>query len=128
MRLQGKVSIITGAGAGLGKGMALVFAGEGSSVVIAEVQEETGREVANQIKGGGREALFIKTDITRASDVERMVEGTLKEYGRIDALVNNAGINPSRTPVHQTLEADWDRTLMVNLKGPTSARNMSYLS
>ncbi len=117
MRLQGKISIITGAGTGLGKEMALVFAREGSSVVVAEIQKETGERVAQQIKGEGREARFIPTDITLASDVEKMVAGTLEAYGRIDVLVNNAGINPSRTPLHETPEPDWDRTLAVNLKG-----------
>jgi len=117
MRLQGKVSIITGAGTGLGKGMALIFAREGSSVVIAEVQQESGQEVAQQIKKEGGKALFLRTDITQASEVERMVEETLKTYGRIDVLINNAGINPSRTPVHETSEEAWDATLAVNLKG-----------
>ena len=117
MRLQAKVSIITGAGTGLGKGMALIFAREGSSVVIAEVQQESGQEVAQQIKKEGGKALFLRTDITQASEVERMVEETLKTYGRIDVLINNAGINPSRTPVHETSEEAWDATLAVNLKG-----------
>ena len=117
MRLQGKVSIITGAGSGLGKGIALVFAREGSKVVVAEIQEESGQAVSRQIKAEGGEALFLRTDITRASEVEKMVEGTLKAYGRIDVLVNNAGINPSRTPVHETSEEAWDQTLAVNLKG-----------
>jgi NAD(P)-dependent dehydrogenase (short-subunit alcohol dehydrogenase family) len=117
MRLQGKVSIITGAGSGLGKEMAFLFAREGSSVVIAELQEEAGQGVAQRIEREGGSALFLRTDITRASDAERMVEETLKAYGRIDVLVNNAGINPSRTPVHETSEEDWDRTLAVNLKG-----------
>jgi len=117
MRLQGKVCIITGAGSGLGKGIALVFAREGSKVVIAEIQEEPGQATAQQIKAEGGEALFLRTDITRASEVEKMVEGTLKAYGRIDVLVNNAGINPSRTPVHETSEEAWDQTLAVNLKG-----------
>jgi len=117
MRLQGKVCIITGAGSGLGKGIALVFAREGSKVVIAEIQEEPGQAVSQQIKAEGGEALFLRTDITRASEVEKMVEETLKAYGRIDILVNNAGINPSRTPVHETSEEAWDQTLAVNLKG-----------
>ncbi len=117
MRLQGKVSIITGAGSGLGKEIALIFAREGSRVVVAEVQEESGRAVVQQIQAEGGEALFLRTDITRASEAERLVEGTLQAYGRIDVLVNNAGINPSRTPVHETSEEAWDQTLAVNLKG-----------
>jgi NAD(P)-dependent dehydrogenase (short-subunit alcohol dehydrogenase family) len=117
MRLQGKVSIITGSGSGLGKGIALTFAREGSHVVVAEIQEDSGREVAQQIEAEGREALFIQTDITRSPEVEKMVERVVEAYGRIDVLVNNAGINPSRTPVHETSEEAWDQTLAVNLKG-----------
>jgi len=117
MRLQGKVSIITGAGSGLGKEIALLFAREGSKVAIAEIQEEGGQATVQQIEREGGSALFLRTDITRASDVERMVEKTLQAYGRIDVLVNNAGINPSRTPVHETSEEAWDQTLSVNLKG-----------
>ena len=117
MRLQGKVSIITGAGSGLGKGIALFFAKEGSRVVVAEILEEAGQAVVRQIEEEGGGALFLRTDITQASEVEKMVEGTLKAYGRIDILVNNAGINPSRTPVHETSEEAWDQTLAVNLKG-----------
>ncbi|MDH7500179.1 MAG: SDR family oxidoreductase [candidate division NC10 bacterium] len=117
MRLQGKVSIITGAGSGLGKEIALLFAREGSKVVIAELQEESGQATAQQIQKEGKSALFLRTDITRASEVERMVEEALQAYGRIDVLVNNAGINPSRTPVHETSEEAWDQTLAVNLKG-----------
>jgi NAD(P)-dependent dehydrogenase (short-subunit alcohol dehydrogenase family) len=117
MRLDGKVSIITGAGSGLGKGIAFLFAREASKVVIAELQEESGREVSQQIEREGGSGLFLRTDITAASDVVRMVEETLRAFGRIDVLVNNAGINPSRTPVHETSEENWDRTLAVNLKG-----------
>ena len=117
MRLEGKVSIITGAGSGLGKGIAFLFAREASKVVIAELQEERGREVSRQIEREGGSGLFLRTDITAASDVERMVEETFRAFGRIDVLVNNAGINPSRTPVHETSEEHWDRTLAVNLTG-----------
>jgi NAD(P)-dependent dehydrogenase (short-subunit alcohol dehydrogenase family) len=117
MRLEGKVSIVSGAGSGLGKAIALLFAREASKVVIAEIREESGREVSQQVEREGRSCLFVRTDITIASDVERMVEETLRTFGRIDVLVNNAGINPSRTPVHETSEESWDRTLVVNLRG-----------
>jgi len=117
MRLRDKVSIITGAGSGIGKETALLFAREGSRIVIAELEEEGGGAVERQILKEGGSALFVRTDITRSEEVSAMVERALKAFGRIDVLVNNAGINPSRTPLHQTREEDWDRTLAVNLKG-----------
>lgn len=117
MRLEGKVSIISGAGSGLGLEIACLFAREGSRVVIAEREEERGRDAVRRIEGAGGSSLFLQTDITAAVEVERMAAETLKALGRIDVLVNNAGINPSRTPVHETSEQDWDRTLAVNLKG-----------
>jgi NAD(P)-dependent dehydrogenase (short-subunit alcohol dehydrogenase family) len=117
MRLKGKVSIITGAGSGLGKEIASLFAREGSAVVVAELQEASGQKVARQIVAEGGSSRFIRTDITAALDTERMAAEALQAFGRIDVLVNNAGINPSRTPVHETSEASWDRTLAVNLKG-----------
>jgi NAD(P)-dependent dehydrogenase (short-subunit alcohol dehydrogenase family) len=117
MRLKDKVSIITGAGSGLGKEMALLFAREGSKVVVAELKEESGKRVAEKIRRQGGSALFVQVDVSRASDAERMTQETLKAYGRIDVLVNNAGINPSRTSLADTSEEHWDLTLTVNLKG-----------
>ena len=117
MRLKGKVSIITGAGSGIGKEIALLFAREGSMVVVAEVREQAGRRVVEEIAEGGGTALFLPVDVSCAGDTEWMAQEAERAFARIDVLVNNAGINPSRTPLHQTREEDWDRTLAVNLKG-----------
>jgi NAD(P)-dependent dehydrogenase (short-subunit alcohol dehydrogenase family) len=117
LRLKGKVSIITGAGSGIGKEIALLFAREGSMVVVAEVREQAGRRVVEEIAEGGGTALFLPVDVSCAGDTEWMAQEAERAFARIDVLVNNAGINPSRTPLHQTREEDWDRTLAVNLKG-----------
>jgi NAD(P)-dependent dehydrogenase (short-subunit alcohol dehydrogenase family) len=117
MRLKDKVSIITGAGSGLGREMALLFALEGSRVVLAEVKEESGQAVAREIQRTGGSALFVQADVRRSADTKRMVEETLRAFGQIDILVNNAGINPSRVPVVETSEEHWDLTVAVNLKG-----------
>jgi NAD(P)-dependent dehydrogenase (short-subunit alcohol dehydrogenase family) len=117
MRLKDKVSIITGAGAGLGREMALLFAREGSKVVLAELKEESGRRVAQEIETAGGSALLVQIDVSRSADVERMARETVRAFGQIDILVNNAGINPSRVPLAEASEAHWDLTLAVNLKG-----------
>ena len=117
MRLKDKVSIITGAGSGIGREIALLFAKEGSSIVLAEVKEESGRAVAEEICREGGSALFVQVDVSRSADTERMAREALGAFGRIDILVNNAGINPSRVPAAETPEVHWDLTLDVNLKG-----------
>jgi NAD(P)-dependent dehydrogenase (short-subunit alcohol dehydrogenase family) len=117
MRLRDKVSIVTGAGSGLGREIALLFAREGSRVVLAERKEESGLAVAAEIQRAGGSALFVQTDVSRWAEAERMALEVKKTYGQIDILVNNAGINPSRVPLAETSEEHWDLTLAVNLKG-----------
>jgi len=117
MRLKNKVSIVTGAGSGLGREMALLFAKEGGCLVVAEMKEDSGQAVAAEIRKQGGSVLFVQVDVSRSADTKRMVEETLRAFGRIDILVNNAGINPSRVPVVETSEEHWDLTVGVNLKG-----------
>ncbi len=117
MRLKEKVSIVTGAGSGLGREMALLFAREGSRVVLAEMKEESGQAVAQKIQRAGGLALFVQADVSRWADAERTAQEALKTFGQIDILVNNAGINPSRMPAAETSEEHWDLTIAVNLKG-----------
>ena len=117
LRLQDKVAIITGAGSGIGRETALLFAREGAKVVVSDYAPEVGEETVRQIKESGGEAIFIKADVSRADDAERMVRETMEEYGRLDILHNNAGILGKVALVGDTSEADWDKVISVNLKG-----------
>ena len=116
-KLEGKVSIITGAARGIGRATALLFAKEGSNIVIADVLEKEGRETEDEInrKFEGVKALFIKTDVSKEDDIKNMIERTVKEFGGIDVLVNNAGILPLGT-IEETSVETWDRVIDVNLK------------
>ncbi|PIP17289.1 MAG: short-chain dehydrogenase [Candidatus Portnoybacteria bacterium CG23_combo_of_CG06-09_8_20_14_all_37_13] len=115
MRLQNKIAIITGAGSGIGRGIALAFIKQGAKVAIADWSEEGGKETAEQIKKAGGEAVFVKTDVSKAIDIDKMTKTCLDEFGRIDILVNNAGI-VKFGPLHKTAEEDWDAVLNINLK------------
>jgi NAD(P)-dependent dehydrogenase (short-subunit alcohol dehydrogenase family) len=117
-RLEGKISIVTGAGSGIGRGIAQLFAKEGSKVVVAEFAPQSGHETVKMIQDAGGEAIFIETDVSRASDVERMVKGTVQSFGFPHILCNNAGILTVEPPLISDLtEEIWDRAMAVNLKG-----------
>ena len=115
-RLEGKVAIVTGAGSGIGKETALLFAREGAKLVAADRVAETGEKTVWQIKDSGGEAIFVKADVSRAGDVERMVKEAVKEYGRLDILSNNAGILGEVSSVGDATEENWDRVISTNLK------------
>jgi len=119
MRLKNQVAIITGAGAGIGKAIALRYAAEGAKVVIAEINDRTGLETAQEIQAAQGDALFVHTDVAEEKDVRAMVEAALARHGRIDILVNNAGvlIYGKDTRLHELSTEVWDRTLAVNLRG-----------
>ncbi len=116
MRLKDKVAIITGAGAGIGQAAALLFAKEGAKVVVADLDPKAGKETLNQIKQNGGNGFFVKVNVANVNNVKRMIQESLKNYGKIDILVNNAGIY-MKGDVVSTSEGDWDRILNVNLRG-----------
>jgi len=116
MRLDGKVAIITGAGAGIGRATAVMFGKEGASVIVADIDQEKGMETVGLIRSESGEAIFVQVNISRAHDVEKMVRTAIDTYGKLDILVNNAGIYLQASVV-DTSEEDWDRILDVNLKG-----------
>lgn len=117
MKLEGKVSIITGAGGGIGRAIALRFAEEGSAVVISGPTKGKVERVVAEITSAGGRALPSITDVSEEPDVEEMVAAALKEFGRIDILINNAGIAGPTALVHRTDRKDWDRTMEVNVTG-----------
>ena len=115
MRLKNKVAIVTGAGSGIGRSIALAFAREGAKVVVADLNEKGGLETVDLVKKEKEEAIFVKVDVSQAENIDQMVEVCLKEFGQVDILVNNAGI-VKMSPLHETTEEDWDKILGVNLK------------
>jgi len=115
MQLAGKVAIVTGGASGIGRAAALLLAHEGAAVAIADVNREAGERVGEEIAAAGGRAFFEAADVTRASDCRRLVDRTLREFGRIDILFNNAGII-RRASVTELSEDDWDRVMAVNVK------------
>jgi 3-oxoacyl-[acyl-carrier protein] reductase len=116
-RLAGKVAIVTGASRGIGRAVAERFAAEGASVVVNYTQgEKNAAAVVAGIESGGGTAIAIQADVSRGADVQRLVAQTLDRFGRVDVLVNNAGVMIPKG-VLETTEADWDVTIDVNLKG-----------
>ncbi|HRR95005.1 MAG TPA: SDR family oxidoreductase [Candidatus Paceibacterota bacterium] len=115
MRLENKTAIVTGAGSGIGRAIAISFVKEGASVLVADINEEGGLATVEEIKQLGGNAIFVKTDVSKAEDVQAMAKEALKVFGRIDILVNNAGIYKTYN-FHEMTESDWDLTINVNLK------------
>jgi NAD(P)-dependent dehydrogenase (short-subunit alcohol dehydrogenase family) len=117
-RLAGKVACITGAGRGMGRAAAELFAAEGAAVVVADADETAGAETVAAITAAGGRAAFVATDVADAASVAQMVEVTTSTFGGLHVLYNNAGIfPPDDGGVLETPEATWDRVMAVNLKG-----------
>jgi NAD(P)-dependent dehydrogenase (short-subunit alcohol dehydrogenase family) len=115
-RLQGKIAIITGAGSGMGKAAALLFAAEGAKLAVVDIDEANGQAVAAQIKQAGGEALFVRADTGSEADLKNMVQLTVDAFGRVDIFWHNAGIAGAGT-IEQTSEADFDRQIAIHVKG-----------
>jgi len=120
VRLQGKAAVITGASAGIGHASALRFAQEGARLVLADLQDGEGEALAQAITRSGGTACFVRADVSRRADNERMIDACVKRYGRLDILFCNAGINLPKLLVDSTDE-EIDGLLAVNLKGPLYA-------
>lgn len=117
MNFKDKVVLITGAGSGIGRKTAIMFAERGAKVAVNDISEERGKETVEMIKSNGGEAIFILGDISISSEAERIVKETIDTFGRLDILVNNAGIVLAGK-VENTSEEDFDKTMAINVKGP----------
>ena len=115
--LADKVSLVTGAGSGIGRASALAFAREGAQVVVSDVNAEGGEETVSRISEIGGQAIFIPADVSLAGDVAALVQSTVQQYGRLDCALNNAGVSGGQGLIHEYSEDDWDRVIDINLKG-----------
>jgi NAD(P)-dependent dehydrogenase (short-subunit alcohol dehydrogenase family) len=115
--LDGKIALVTGGGSGIGRAAALTFAREGAKVVVADIVVDGGEETVRMIKEADGDAVFVKTDVSQAAEVEAMVNKTVETYGRLDCAFNNAGIEGVQAPIIENPEENWDRVININLKG-----------
>ncbi len=117
MRLEGKVAVVTGGGAGIGRGIVLCMAREGADIAIPDIQDGNAKAVVKEVEALGRKAVAMRCDVTKAADIKASLDRITKELGRIDILVNNAGMaSAPGMPFTNNTEEDWDRTYEVNLK------------
>lgn len=115
-RLAGKVSIITGAGSGIGEATAKLFSKEGAKVVVADIDPVKGQQVVTEIKDAGGDAIFIEADVSKVSDMEKMVKTTVSTYGKLNILYNHAGI-PGPKGVEDVTEEEWEQCIKANMLG-----------
>jgi len=117
-KLDGKVAIITGGGSGFGKATAILWAKEGAKIVIADIVEANGKSAVDEIKKEGGEAVFVKVDVSKAVDAEKMTKTAVDNFDRLDILFNNAGIlGPMGPKIAELNEEDMDKLIAVNIKG-----------
>ena len=118
MRLQNKVALITGAGSGIGRETALLFAQEGAAIVAVDIVDEGGHETVGMVTGAGGQAIYVHADVSKAADCQAMVAVAEETFGKLDIMFNNAGIMHSADDdAVSTDEAIWDLTMAINLKG-----------
>jgi 3-oxoacyl-[acyl-carrier protein] reductase len=126
LRLSNKVAVITGAGSGIGRTSAILFAREGAKVVVADMNNSGGEETVFTIKSGGDDAFFVHADVSKASDDENLIRVAKSRYGKIDILFNNAGIPQETAPIEQVDESTWDRIYAVNVKSVFLTAKYAY--
>jgi NAD(P)-dependent dehydrogenase (short-subunit alcohol dehydrogenase family) len=117
MQLQGKAAIITGAGSGIGKAAAILFAKEGAKVCLVSRTEDELRKTVDEIKAAGGTAVFAVADISKPDEIERAVVAAIEAFGRLDVVFANAGINGVWAPIEELAPEEWDNTININLKG-----------
>lgn len=116
-RLKGKVAIVTGAAMGIGRAIATRISGEGARVALLDVADAQGQALAKELASSGPDARYWHCDVTKESEVARTFAGIVGHFGRLDVLVNNAGIAGVDKPTHEVTEAEWDQVQAINVKG-----------
>jgi NAD(P)-dependent dehydrogenase (short-subunit alcohol dehydrogenase family) len=117
-RLNGRVSIVTGSAGGIGRAIALAMAEAGARVVVSDTRTVEGEATVNAIQAAGGEAIFVACDVSNSDRVGHLVTASLEHFGRLDALINNAGISGGSSLAHELELETWDRVMAVNLRGP----------
>ncbi|MFO8101377.1 MAG: glucose 1-dehydrogenase [Dehalococcoidia bacterium] len=115
--VEGKTALVTGAGSGIGRAIALGLAEEGARVAVADILEEAGQKVVQEIKDSGGEAIFLCADVSQESDARMLVSKTVETWGRLDCAINNAGIDGDTARTADCTRANWDRVIGINLTG-----------
>lgn len=116
MKLDGKVAIVTGAGRGIGRGIAKRLGSDGATVVVSDIMFDNAQKVAAEIEAAGGKSMAIQTDVTKKEDVDALVEKTVATFGKLDIMVANAGIGIVKVSLDHTVE-DWEKTMAVNVTG-----------
>jgi NAD(P)-dependent dehydrogenase (short-subunit alcohol dehydrogenase family) len=116
-RLKGKSAIVTGSATGIGKATAMLFAREGARVVVSDIDEAPAREVVNDIVAQNGEAIFVKADVSKPDEARQLIQTTVRSYGRVDVLVNNAAVYRGDGDILKVADEVWDKVIGVNLKG-----------
>jgi NAD(P)-dependent dehydrogenase (short-subunit alcohol dehydrogenase family) len=116
--ITGKVALVTGGGAGIGRAAAVYFAQNGAKIVVVDIDDEGGEETSRTIIQSGGQAIFIRADVSRTEDAKKMVKTAVEKFGRLDCACNNAGVTVKERPLtHDYPEEEWDRVININLKG-----------
>lgn len=115
--LKSKVAIVTGGTSGIGRDTSVLFAKAGAKVVVAGRREAEGKETVDLIRAGGGDGMFVKADVSKAADVQALIQKTVGKFGRVDVAFNNAGIEGNWIPIAEQSEEDWDQVIDINLKG-----------
>lgn len=121
MKLEGKVAVVTGAGSGMGKEIAVLFAKEGAKVVVSDLNEQSAKATVALIEAANGVAVAVAANVAKEEDVQNMIDTAVKTYGTLDILVNNAGIMDGMVPAHELTDDMWERVFAVNTTGPMRA-------
>ena len=120
-KLENKVSVVTGAGAGMGRAIALLFVAEGSKVVATDINQSRLDTLREEIEAAGGEVTTVLADMAKAEDIDNMIRTAVEKYGALDVLVNNVGVMDNFAPVGEVDDATWDRVMKINVDGPFRA-------